>query len=133
MPAKAGTHGRRSSAVLVDVQSSSSKEPAVYILASKRDGVLYIGVSSEPWDRVNAHKQGLLEGFTRKYAVKTLVYIEFFDDMPSAIRREKQLKKWNRGWKVRLIEQINPEWQDLWLPTGELLRVGRGGQQQSRA
>lgn len=119
--------------MLVDVQSSSSKEPAVYILASKRDGVLYIGVSSEPWDRVNAHKQGLLEGFTRKYAVKTLVYIEFFDDMPSAIRREKQLKKWNRGWKVRLIEQINPEWQDLWLPTGELLRVGRGGQQQSRA
>ena len=133
MPAKAGSHGRRSSAVLFNVQSSSSKEPAVYILASKRDGVLYIGVSSEPWDRVNAHKQGLLEGLTRKYGVKTLVYIEFLDDMPSAIRREKQLKKWNRGWKVRLIEQINPEWQDLWLPTGELLRVGHGGQQQSRA
>lgn len=90
---------------------------------------LYIGVSSEVWDRVNAHKQGLIEGFTLKYGVKRLVYIEFHDDMTAAIKREKQLKKWNRAWKIRLIEQMNPEWQDLWCPTGELLASGRSGQQ----
>jgi len=98
------------------------------MLASRRNGVLYIGVSSEPWDRINAHKQGLIEGFTNKYGVKTLVYLEFHKSMEEAIKREKQLKKWNRGWKVRLIEQMNPEWQDLWLPTGELLMMGKGGQ-----
>jgi len=106
----------------------AAKEPAVYILASKRNGVLYIGVSSAPWDRINSHKQGLIEGFTHRYSIKTLVYIEFHDDMLAAIRREKQLKKWNRAWKVRLIEQMNPEWQDLWLPSGELLMAREGGQ-----
>lgn len=105
-----------------------AKEPSVYILASKRNGVLYIGVSGAPWDRINAHKQGLVEGFTKKYNVKTLVYVEFHETIDDAIRRETRLKKWNRAWKVRLIEQINPEWRDLWLPSGELLGYGAGGQ-----
>jgi len=116
----------------IGLQTRFAKEPAVYILASKPNGVLYVGVTSEPWDRVSQHKQGLIEGFTKKYRVTTLVYLEFYDDMEQAIRREKQLKKWNRAWKVRLIEQINPEWQDLWLPTGELLQRGACGQSPSR-
>lgn len=105
-----------------------AKEPSVYILASRPNGILYVGVTSEPWDRVNEHKQGLIPGFTRKHGVKTLVYIEFHDNMDEAIRRETRLKKWNRAWKVRLIHQVNPEWSDLWLPSGELLMAGPGGQ-----
>ncbi|MFM9940134.1 MAG: GIY-YIG nuclease family protein [Hyphomicrobiaceae bacterium] len=104
------------------------KEPCVYILASKPNGVLYIGASSAPWDRVNEHKQGLQRGFTQKYGVKTLVYIEFHKSMHEAIMRETRLKKWKRGWKVRLIEEMNPEWKDLWLPSGEILMFGPGGQ-----
>jgi putative endonuclease len=110
---------------------SWSKEPCVYILASRRDGVLYIGVSSAVWDRVSEHKQKLIEGFTKKYGVEDLVYLEFHDTMEAAIRREKQLKKWNRAWKVRLIEQMNPEWRDLWSPTGEIFPSGVGGQAES--
>ncbi len=105
------------------------KQPCVYILASKRDGVLYTGVTSNLADRVNLHKQDLIEGFTKKYGVHILVYYEMHRTMPDAIRREKQLKKWNRAWKVRLIEQLKPEWRDLWLETGEVLMNGVGGQE----
>jgi len=87
-----------------------AKRPCVYILASKRDGVLYIGVTSDLSNRVSLHKQDLIEGFTKKYGVHILVYYETHHSMSDAIRREKQLKKWDRAWKVRLIEQINPEW-----------------------
>ena len=104
------------------------KQPCVYILASKRDGILYIGVTSNLANRVSLHKQDLIEGFTKRYGVHLLVYYEMHRTMPDAIRREKQLKKWNRAWKVRLIEQLNPEWRDLWTETGEILMLGPGGQ-----
>ncbi len=112
----------------IGIPTIVAKEPSVYILASKPNGMLYIGVSSEPWHRVNAHKQGLVEGFTNKYGVKTLVYIEFHESMEAAILREKRMKKWNRAWKVRLINQLNPQWQDLWQPSGEISACGPGGQ-----
>jgi putative endonuclease len=104
------------------------KQPCVYILASERDGVLYIGVTSNIANRVSLHKQDLIEGFTKRYGVHLLVYYEMHHTMPEAIRREKQLKKWDRAWKVRLIEQLNPEWRNLWTETGEILMMGPGGQ-----
>jgi putative endonuclease len=104
------------------------KNPCVYILASKRNGVLYVGVTSDISNRVNLHKQNLIEGFTKKYGVHLLVYYEMHETMPDAILREKQLKKWNRTWKVSLIEQLNPEWRDLWTDTGEVDMSAVGGQ-----
>ena len=89
-------------------------QPAVYILASQRNGTLYIGVTSHLVQRIWQHKNDLIEGFTEKYGVHGLVHFELLDDMPSAITREKQLKKWNRAWKLALIEKQNPTWQDLW-------------------
>ena len=90
------------------------KQAAVYILASKYNGTLYIGVTSNLIQRIWQHKEDLLEGFTQKYAVHFLVYYELHEEMPTAILREKQLKKWNRQWKINLIEKSNPEWKDLW-------------------
>jgi putative endonuclease len=90
------------------------KQPAVYILASKRNGTLYIGVTSDLVQRVWQHKNGVLEGFAKKYRVHLLVYYELHDDMQNAILREKRLKGWNRAWKLRLIEEKNPEWNDLY-------------------
>ena len=89
-------------------------QPAVYILASQRNGTLYIGVTSHLVQRIWQHKNDLVEGFTEKYGVHGLVHFELQDDMLSAITREKQLKKWNRAWKLALIEKQNPTWQDLW-------------------
>jgi len=89
------------------------KQPCVYIMASRRDGVLYIGVTSALGDRVFIHKNDLVDGFTKKYGVHRLVYYEMHATMPDAIRRETQLKKWKRAWKVRLIQSMNPEWIDL--------------------
>ena len=90
------------------------KQPAVYILASKQNGTLYIGVTSELAKRAWTHKNNVIEGFTKRYGVHRLVYYEMHPDMTSAIVREKQLKKWNRAWKLELIESNNPEWNDLW-------------------
>jgi len=90
------------------------KQPAVYILASKRNGTLYIGVTSNLQKRAWEHKNDVIEGFTKQYRVHLLVYYELHGDMVSAITREKQIKKWNRAWKLELIEEQNPEWQDLW-------------------
>lgn len=90
------------------------KQPAVYILASGYNGTLYIGVTSHLIQRVWQHKQDLVEGFTKKYGVHFLVYYEMHEEMGAAIQREKQLKKWNRQWKINLIEKINPAWKDLW-------------------
>lgn len=92
----------------------SGRQPAVYVLASKRNGTLYIGVTSDLRKRVWEHKNDLVEGFTKRYRVHHLVYYELHDDMVSAIEREKQMKKWNRAWKLELIEKHNPDWQDLW-------------------
>lgn len=89
------------------------KQPCVYMLANKRNGTLYIGVTSDLPNRTSLHKQDLIEGFTKRYGVHRLVYYEMHHTMPVAIRREKRLKKWNRAWKVRLIESMNPEWTDL--------------------
>ena len=87
---------------------------AVYLLASERNGTLYIGVTSDLIRRVYEHKQGLADGFTRKYNVKQLVWYELTSDIESAIHREKQIKKWNRIWKLRLVDQSNPDWRDLY-------------------
>jgi putative endonuclease len=91
-----------------------AKLPAVYILASKRNGTLYIGVTSDLQKRSWEHKNDLLDGFTKKYGVHRLVYYELHGNVVSAITREKLLKKWNRAWKLELIEQGNPDWKDLW-------------------
>jgi putative endonuclease len=91
-----------------------TKQPAVYILASKRNGTLYVGVTSDLRKRAWTHKNDLIEGFTRKYSVHLLVYYELYEDMVSAITREKQIKKWNRAWKLELIEEQNPDSKDLW-------------------
>ncbi|MGE0823443.1 MAG: GIY-YIG nuclease family protein [Candidatus Binatia bacterium] len=91
-----------------------NKQPCVYILASQRNGTLYIGVTSDLVKRGWEHRHAVAEGFTKRYAVHGLVYYELHGDMTSAITREKQLKKWNRAWKLRLIEEYNPTWRDLW-------------------
>ena len=90
------------------------RQPCVYILASKRNGTLYIGVTSDLMGRVWEHKNDLVEGFTKKYGVHQLMYFEMLEDMASAIQREKELKKWNRDWKIQLIEKDNPEWRYLY-------------------
>ena len=86
----------------------------VYILAGKRNGTLYIGVTSDLVRRIFEHKNDLVDGFTKEYGVHKLVYYEATDSIDSAIAREKQLKKWNRAWKVRLVEKANPVWRDLY-------------------
>ena len=86
----------------------------IYILANKRNGTLYIGVTSNLIKRLYEHKNNIIEGFTKKYNIHKLVYYETTNDIESAIRREKQLKKWNRKWKINLIENSNPEWIDLY-------------------
>ena len=91
-----------------------AKQYCKYILASDRNGTLYVGLSSNLLKRVYEHRNDLVEGFTRKYRVHRLVYYEVHEDVYSAIAREKQIKKWNRKWKLRLIEEGNPDWGDLY-------------------
>jgi putative endonuclease len=86
----------------------------VYLLASRKDGTLYVGVRSDLVARIYSHKQGMVGGFTKHYQVDRLVYFEGFAEIGEAIRREKQIKKWNRAWKIRLIEEKNPDWCDLY-------------------
>lgn len=93
---------------------SVNKQPAVYILASKRNGTLYIGVTSDLVKRVWEHKNDVVEGFTKRYGVHQLVWYELHQSMDSAIEREKNIKEWKRAWKLRLIESANPKWQDLY-------------------
>ena len=90
------------------------KQPAVYILASKRNGTLYIGVTSDLTKRVWEHKNDLVEGFTKRYGVHRLVWYEPHESMESAIKREKSIKEWKRVWKLELIESSNPDWEDLY-------------------
>ena len=103
IPAKAGIH----------YNTSMARQYYVYILASKRNGTLYIGMTNNLARRVWEHKQGLVKGFTKKYDVERLVYSESFARPRDAIEREKRLKKWNRAWKIQLIESVNPGWKDL--------------------
>jgi putative endonuclease len=88
-------------------------QPTVYLLASQRNGTLYVGVTSDLTTRLAQHRQGSIPGFTQKYDVKMLVWMEQHSTMESAILREKRIKKWNRAWKLDLIEAANPEWDDL--------------------
>ena len=90
------------------------KEFCVYILASNRNGTLYIGVTSNLIQRVWQHQEKQVEGFSKKYNVQKLVWFEQHENAESAIAREKQIKKWNRDWKIRLIEETNPYWNDLY-------------------
>ena len=89
------------------------RQPCVYMLASQRNGTLYIGVTSDLIARIHQHREGSVECFSKRYATKLLVWFEAHETMEAAITREKQLKKWNRAWKLRLIEEANPEWRDL--------------------
>ena len=89
------------------------KQPAVYVLASKPYGTLYVGVTSNLAARIEAHRSGSVEGFTKRYGVHRLVYFELHETMIDAIQREKRIKKWNRAWKLDLIEKDNPLWDDL--------------------
>ena len=102
-PAKAGIQ-----------RQSMNKEPCVYILASRRNGTLYTGVTSSLIKRVWEHKNDLVEGFTKRYGVHILVWYELHSNMESAITREKAIKEWKRRWKLELIEGINPDWRDLY-------------------
>jgi putative endonuclease len=85
-----------------------------YILASSPRGTLYIGVTGGLVNRISLHREHVISGFTRRYHVDRLVWFQHFEDMPSAINREKQLKKWARTWKIQLIEERNSDWRDLW-------------------
>ena len=90
-----------------------NKQPAVYILANKRNGTLYVGVTSDLVKRVWAHRNNMVEGLTKQYNVHELVWYQLHESMESAIVREKRLKDWKRAWKLKLIESKNPEWVDL--------------------
>lgn len=90
------------------------KRGYVYLMASQRNGTLYVGVTSDLVRRVWEHKNDLQEGFTKRYGVHRLVYYEAYDDIRDAIVREKRIKKWNRAWKIELIEDVNPTWRDLY-------------------
>jgi putative endonuclease len=105
MPAKAGIQWLR---------IHRRMRPCVYILAGKRNGTLYIGVTNNIARRAWEHRTEAAEGFTKRYAVHCLVYVEFHDTMPDAILREKQIKKWRRAWKLDLIERDDPDWRDLY-------------------
>ena len=86
----------------------------IYILASKRNGTLYVGFTSDLARRIYEHKNNFVEGFTKKYGIHNLVYFEECGDRDAAIRREKQIKEWKRRWKLEMIEKVNPEWKDLY-------------------
>jgi putative endonuclease len=102
MPAEAG------------IQAMLTRNYFVYILASGRNGTLYVGVTNDLARRVYEHKNGVVDGFTKRYGVGLLVWYEVYEDIGEAILREKRIKKWNRRWKLRLIEEANPEWRDLY-------------------
>ena len=91
-----------------------TKPGYVYILASKKDGVLYVGVTSDLAGRIWEHRNDAVPGFTRRYGVKTLVWYDYFDRIGDAIDEEKRIKRWRRAWKIQLIEERNPDWRDLY-------------------
>jgi putative endonuclease len=105
IPAKAGIQGG---------WRAVDRQPAVYILASKRNGTLYVGVTSDLVKRIWEHRNNMVEGFTKRYGVHRLVWYELHENMESAIQREKRLKEWKRLWKLALIENTNPDWHDLY-------------------
>jgi len=102
------------------------KRPTVYILASRRNGTLYTGVTSDLVQRVSEHRNHAIPGFTERYAVDHLVWFEVHPSMESAIRREKAIKQWRRSWKLQLIEKGNPCWRDLFASIVDGVAGGRG-------
>ena len=90
------------------------REYYVYLLASKKDGTLYVGVTNDLIRRVLEHKNGTVSGFTKRYRIHRLVWFDSTDDVSAAIQREKQIKAWKRDWKIALIEERNPDWKDLY-------------------
>jgi putative endonuclease len=88
-------------------------QPCVYILANRRNGTLYVGVTGDLARRISEYKADVIEGFTKRYGLHTLVYAEFHTTMAEAISREKRVKNWRRAWKIMLVEQFNPDWSDL--------------------
>ena len=106
--------GQAKTCQMVSSSRNSSVVPCVYILASKKHGILYVGVTSNIARRVWQHKNRLVGGFTKKYGVHRLVWYETHPTMEGAITREKQMKEWNRDWKVQLIEEVNRAWRDLY-------------------
>ena len=90
------------------------KEYSVYILASKRNGTLYVGVTNYIGRRIFEHKEKIIKGFTAKYKVDKLVYYEIYEDVRDVIAREKRIKEWKRSWKIKMIEKVNPNWDDLY-------------------
>ncbi len=92
----------------------SEKKFYVYIMAKGRNSTFYVGMTSNLQKRVWEHKNDVANGFTKKYEIKNLVYYEIFDDPENAIKREKRLKKWTRTWKMKTIEELNPDWKDLY-------------------
>ena len=105
------------------------KTPVVYLLASRRCGTLYVGVTSNIVQRIWQHREGLVDGFTRRYQVKRLVWYERHEAMLSAISREKAIKRWRRQWKLELVERMNPDWRDLWpdIASESAVTPARGG------
>jgi putative endonuclease len=93
-------------------------QPMVYLLASHRNGTLYVGVTSDLMKRLYQHREGVIGGFTKEKGIKRLVWFEAHETMESAIIREKRIKKWNRAWKIKLIEESNPDWRDLAVDLG---------------
>jgi putative endonuclease len=110
---KASSFPRRREPISGSFDMAGDFEPTVYILASHRNGTLYVGVTANLLARLHQHREGLIDGFTKDYGVTRLVWFEQHATMDSAILREKRLKKWNRAWKLRLIEEVNPDWDDL--------------------
>ncbi len=91
------------------------KQPAVYILASEKNGTLYTGVTSDLVKRIWEHKNNLADGFKKRYGIHNLVWFELYDTLDSAFTREKNIKEWKRAWKLKLIEKDNPDWRDLYV------------------
>ena len=98
------------------------RAPCVYLLASDRNGTLYLGVTSHLVQRVWQHRTSVIDGFSVRCAVHRLVWYELHETMASAIEREKRIRKWNRAWKMRLIDEMNPSWRDLWFDLTEQTR-----------
>ena len=94
--------------------TAMGRQPCVYLLASQRNGTLYTGVTSNLMKRIWQHKNNVVEGFTQKFSVHTLVWFELHETMESAIQREKNIKNWERAWKIKTIEKMNPGWRDLY-------------------
>jgi len=106
IPAQAG--------IQKEIKKMQEKTYYIYILASQKNGTLYTGVTNNLLERINQHKNKVIKGFTEKYNVNQLVYYEVFHDIHAALNREKQLKTWKRAWKLKLIEDFNPGWRDLY-------------------